>query len=459
MPLYIISINRALLLLAIILGLFIAPTAIFAQKTTKKTNGPPRDTAITKLFKNPSTVKWTRTFKGRFDDGAMVIISFGFDGKNCIGYLTYAKSRTRFRLEGTLDSSSLQLGEWDMAHNQTGFLKGTIQGRHLSAEWTNVDNSIGSRIEADDIPAGYVVNFDCSENKWSSRYITRYKNARCDMVLVRSQNGALDGFLWVESDGRTYKLKGEIKSDGEYEMEALGKGDRLVAMLSGNLKPGQNMACKWTGSGERRQFNFILKDHFQLGCYEYADYASSYDVLYPHTPCSACNTWLDNQVNTWVEQCKKTFSAKKTTLSPATRNAQRASAWSEIGCWTDNLFSGYLTFTDTWSDQAQGIAYNFDLRTGKQVQLESLFQKTFNYKTWLTDFSAKEMPKLYSFANDAKYREWLSKEGFPFTLIRRDGFEMSTLFHPQYGRQTLFIPYESLKPYLKKDSAIAEFLK
>lgn len=458
MPPYTTALIRTVIL-SLILGLFLAPAAVFGQRTTRKISGPPRDTAITKLFKNPATVKWTRTFKGRFDDGAMVIISFGFDGKNCIGHLTYAKSRTRFRLEGTLDSSSLQLEEWDMAHNQTGFLKGTIQGRHLSVEWTNADNTLGSRIEADDIPPGYVVNFDCSENKWSSRYITRYNNARCDMVLVRSQNGALDGFLWVEADGRTYKIKGEIKTDGEYEMEALGKGDRLVAMLSGNLKPGKSTVCKWTGSGERRQFNFILKDHFQLGCYEYADYASSYDVLYPHTPCSACNTWLDNEVNNWVEQCRKTFSNKKVALSPATRNAQRASAWSEIGCWTDNLFSGYLIFSDTWSDQAQGIAYNFDLRTGKQVVLESLFHKTFNLKIWLSNFSAKEMPKLYSFANDIKYREWLNKEGFPFTLIRRDGFEMSTLFHPQYGRQTLFIPYELLKPYLKKDSAISEFLK
>lgn len=418
-----------------------------------------RDTAIIKLFDKPATLKWTKMFKGRIDDGAMVDISLGFDGKNCRGYMMYAKSRTRFRLEGTMDTAGFKLEERDMARAITGHLNGTIQLRHLEAEWTNADNTLGSRVDAEEVPPGQSIALNCSDNKWSSRYITRYNNARCDMVVVRAQNGALDGFLWVESDGRTYRLKGDIKADGSYEMEALGSADRLVAMLSGNLKAGQNTDCNWVGSGERRQFKFVLKDHFLLGCYEYADYASAYDVLYPRTPCASCNTWLDDQVNTWVEGCKSTFSAKKMQLSPTNRNAQRASAWPEIGCWTDNLFSGYLTFTDTWSGKAQGIAYNFDLRTGKQIPLEDLFQKTFNHKTWLNDFAAKEMPKLASFASDPKYREWLSKEGFPLILIRREGLEMSTLFHPEYGRQTLFVPYTTLKPYLRKDSPIAEFLK
>ncbi len=146
-------------------------------------------------------------------------------------------------------------------------------------------------------------------------------------------------------------------------------------------------------------------------------------------------------------------------LSAANRNAQRASAWPEIGCWTDNLFTGYLTFSDTWNDKAQGIAYNFDLKTGKQVVMEDLFQKTFNYKSWFSDYAAKEMPKLAAFANDPKYREWLTKEGFPLLLIRREGFEMSTLFHPQYGRQTIFVPYDAMKPFLRRDSPLGEFLK
>ena len=307
------------------------PSATPPKPSTTPAAAPPavRDTAVVKLFDKTATLKWTKLFKGRFDDAAMADISLGFDGKNCRGYITYAKSRTRFKLEGTLDSNGLVLEERDMARNLTGRLNGSIVGKHLEAEWTNAANSIGSKIEADEVPPGSSISINCSDNKWTSRYITRYNDARCDMILVRSQNGALDGFLWVEVDGRTYRLKGEIKSDGSYEMDALGAGDRLAAILSGTMKPGQNTECNWTGSGERRQFKFILKDHFLMGCYEYADYASAYDVLYPRTPCASCNSWLDDQVNQWVNRCQTTFSEKKLALTATNRNAQRASAWPE----------------------------------------------------------------------------------------------------------------------------------
>lgn len=195
-------------ILAVLLTVLVAPGVIFAQKTppVKPTPAKPapsaakpattapaaanpaiRDTAIAKLFDKPATIKWAKVFKGRIDDGAMVDVSLGFDGKNCRGYITYAKSRTRFRLEGTMDSTGFQLEERDMARALTGMLRGAIQGRRLEAEWSNADNSLGSRIEADEVPPGQSTTLNCSDNKWSSRYITRYNNARCDMILVRSQ--------------------------------------------------------------------------------------------------------------------------------------------------------------------------------------------------------------------------------------------------------------------------------
>ncbi len=463
------------------------PISLFAQKTnppaagkpaakaptaspgTTKPNTPPaavagnsafkKDTSILNLFEKPANIKWVKYFKGRLDDASVVDIALGFDGRNCRGYLTYAKSRTRFNLAGSLDTTGFSLEERDLARGITGRLSGVYRNRRLEAEWVNADNTLGSRLEAEEVTQGQTLTLNCSDNKWSSRFITRYNGARCDMVLVRSHNGALDGFLWVESDGRTYRLKGEIKNDGAYEMEVLGSADRLAALLSGNLKPGQNTDCNWVGSGERRTFKFVLKDHFLLGCYEYADYATSYDVLYPRTPCAHCNTQLDEQVNQWVESCKSAFSGKKIPLSPANRGSQRASAWPEIACWTDNVFTGYVTFSDTWTDQAQGLSFNYDLRSNKEIGLEDLFNKGFNAQKYLTDWANREMPKLPSFAGDPKYREWLTRAGFPLFALRREGLEISTLFHPQYGRQTLLVPYSGLKTYLKKDSPAGEFVK
>ncbi len=436
-----------------------AAKAMADPASSAKATAAKKDTSILKMFEKPGDIKWVKNFMGRLDDASVVDLTLGFDGRNCRGYLTYAQSRIRFNLSGTLDTSGFVLEERDLARGITGQLRGTFQNRRIQADWINVDNTLGSRLEAEEVAPGQTLTLNCSDNKWSSRYITRFNGARVDMVLVRGHNGALDGFLWVESDGRTYRLKGDVKLDGNYEMEVLGAQDRLAALLSGNLKPGQNTDCNWVGSGERRTFKFMLKDHFLLGCYDYADYATSYDVLYPRTPCAHCNTQLDERVNQWIERCKTTFAAQKVALSPATRGSQRASAWPEIVCWTDNLLSGYLTFSDSWSAQAQGISFNYDLRANKEIALEDLFNKGFNAQKFLADWATREMPKLSAFANDPKYREWIAKESFPLFAIRREGLEISTLFHPQYGRQTLLVPYASLKTYLKRDGPLVEFLK
>lgn len=450
----------------IVVVFVLTPVLVFSQKKDSppaKTQAPAgnpavKDTAIAKLFEKPAEVKWVKYFKGRIDDVSVVDLALGFDGKNCRGYLTYGKSRVRIRLDGTVNGDSLRLHERD-GKTLSGNLKGTYKNRRIEADWTNYNNSLGSRLEADEIAPGQTLTIGCSDGKWASRYISRFNGARCDMILMRMHNGQLYGYLWVEADAKTYDLRGDIDRDGNYEIEALSSNDKIAGLLQGNLKNPTATDCNWVGSGEKRAFKFTQKDNFQLGCYEYADFLSSYDALYPRTPCSSCNTWLDQQVNAWVNKCKSTLSAKKDPNTAATRSSQRASCWAEIACLTENIFSGYLTFSETWNPQASGQAFNFDLRTGKPVTFNELFNKSFNAKGWLDDFAKKEAPKLPHYANDPDYREWLAKEGFPMFTLRRDGLELSTLFHGQYGRQTVLVPYTNLKPYMKKDNPVAEFVK
>ena len=141
------------------------------------------------------------------------------------------------------------------------------------------------------------------------------------------------------------------------------------------------------------------------------------------------------------------------------RNFYRASAWAEIACWTDNFLSGYLTFTDTWNEKSQQVAFNFHLSTGRVIGLDDLFNKSFDAQKWMGDYLKKEIPKLPRFAKDLRFREWVYKEGFPLYTMRREGLALSTPFHPVYGRQHMIVPYNILKPYMKQDNPIADLVK
>lgn len=455
-------ITRAILLFALLLF----PALFFAQQnkpSAKKPAAPPtaasQDTSITNLFDAGSKIQWVRYFRGRLDDVSEVLLSLGFDGSNCRGYLEYAGSKNRFKLTGKLDGAILLLDESDPRGMITGHLTGTLQTDRINAEWTNAVNTLGSRLEAEEAKSKNALNKPCGHNKWVSRYIARWNNARVDFTLARVNNGLLNGYLWIEADDKTYTIEGRISPDDQYELRAVLPNGKTAAQLQGSLKDPQSTDCLWVGSGEKRTLKMLLRYKYQVGCLEYADYTSSYDAIYPRTECAGCNAILDQRISDWVSQCKTTMAAQKKTETPQNRNAQRASAWYEVTCWTETIFCGYLTFAESWNEKTQGQSFNFDLRTGKEIVFDDLFNKTFDAKEWFANYARKESPKMSKFAQDPKFREWLQKEGFPMFTIRRDGLELSTLFHPIYGQYSLTVPYQLLKPYMRRDNPIADLVK
>lgn len=467
------------LLLAALLSLSFAslPAQKNNQTTTKPAAGKPtatkpavpvkpapagpavKDTAVAALFDQGAALQWIKFFRGRFDDVSEVVLSLGYDGSNCRGFLTYSKSQERFRLNGTLEGVVLLLEELDAKNEVSGRLTGTLQGEQLAADWTNTANTLGSRLEAQEVPSKKMVNAPCGDNKWVNRYVARWNNGRVDMVLARVNNSMLNGYLWIETDNKTYSLAGKIFPDGHYEMQALLPNGRTAAHLQGSLQTPQTTECNWVGSGEKRAIKMTMRETCQVGCLEYADYSSSYDALYPRTRCETCNKTLDQRVNDWVNGCKAAVAAQKKPTGPASRNTLRASSWYEVTCWTETLFCGYLTFSESWKNETEGQSFNFDLRSGKEITFDDLFNRNFNAKEWFAEYARKESPKMGKFAADPKFREWLSKEGFPMFTIRRDGLELSTVFHPLYGQQNLTVPYSTLKPYMRKDNPIADLVK
>ncbi len=472
-----LNVLRHILPILLPAALFMLPaSSLFAQKdkpaTTKPATTKPatptkpapgvpatKDTTVAGLFEPGAKLQWVKFFRGRFDDVSEVVLSLGYDGSNCRGFLTYSKSQERFRLNGTLEGVVLLLEELDDKNQVSGRITGSLQGEQLVADWMNAPNTLGSRLEVQEVTTKKPINLHCGDNKWINRYVARWNNARVDMVLARVNNSVLNGYLWIETDNKTYALAGKISPDDHFEMQALLPNGKTAAHLQGSLKTPQAVECNWVGSGEKRAIKMTMRESFQVGCLEYADYSSSYDALYPRTRNEACNKTLDAHINEWVAQCKTTIAAQKKPAAPATRNTLRASSWYDVTCWTETLFCGYLTFSESWKSETEGHAFNFDLRTGKEITFDDLFNRNFNAKEWFAEYSRKESPKMSKFAADPKFREWLNREGFPMFSIRRDGLELSTIFHPIYGQQYLTVPYATLKPYMRKDNPIADLVK
>ncbi len=434
------------------IGLCFFNTASSAQKL-------PTDTLIAKLFPQNTALKWLRYYRGRLDDVSEVLLALGYDGTHCRGYMTYLQSKERFFLNGSFEGNLLILRESDAQGHTTGQLTGTLQSESLQAEWTNAASTLGSSLYAREVKAPNTTPKPCGDNKWSTRYVARWNEARLDMVLSRQSNAQVNGYLWIEAESKIYLLKGRMLDEYRYEVQALLPDGKTAAHLQGNLQNPQAHECLWIGSGEKRTFKLSQRARFNGSCLEYADYASSYDVLYFRTECAPCNETLDRIAEEWAQQVKGTIQAQNPPADPNYRSALRATAWQIISCWTENVFCGQFIFAESWKPTPTIRAFNFDLRSGKEIALEDLFHRNFNARQWLADYARKESPKLPKYAADPAFRQWIAKEGFPIVVIRRDGLEINTTFHPIYGQHRLVVPYSLIKPYMRRDNPIADLVK
>jgi hypothetical protein len=443
---------RPKLLFALLALLLFGPNAVFSQ------NPDPMEAEVKALFDAPDKIQWVKYYDGRFDDTYGVRMALGFDGDFCRGWLEYYDSGLKLKLDGTLLGPVLRLKELDELGKPSGYLHGKIEGKKLTADWINHNNSLGSGVEMQEVEAGIKVQTFCGDGKWMHRYSGTSKYGDVELVLVKLQGDIALASLWYGGDNRSYDLRGTLKPDGKITLESELDDAKIKQWVEGQLA-SESVKASWTSSnGDIQSISLELKESLTLGCLAAADFLSSYDILYPQTANASANEKLAGVARLWEGRCKEAIASKRLTPIPANRNVLRASMWPEISCWSEDLLSGYLNYTDSWSGPAKGQAFNVNLKTGQMIRLEDLFQKSFDYDKWMNSYMRKESPKNPQFANDPKFREWLYEKGYTLFTIRRDGLKMSTLFHPIYGQQHLLISWTDLQPYLKPDAPVADLI-
>jgi hypothetical protein len=446
---------KALLLFVVLGG---GLQALMAQQNSVA--AVPGDTAIYPLFRQRSDLRWIKRYSARFDDALTAEVMLGYDGVNCRGYLSHPKSRTRFRLDGTLTGANLLLKELDPQGEVTGYLRGTYNGRLWTLDWTNYDNTVGSRLTGVEIGATQRADDYCGDNKWVNRYAGQWNNQAVECVLARSHDGRLQGYAWFAGENRQYDLKGRLDDVGQYQLTATGADGRAAGQIKGLLNQLQITEAEWVAEGrDDRALRLTLQQNLLVGCSEFADYVGSLDALYPKTRCTPCNAWFEQQITTWVNQAKAVMVSKGGNPSPATRNSLRGTGWVEITCWNNDIFSGHLTFTNNWGGPEWTEPFSFDLKKGHKITVEDLFVRSFDFRAWMQQYARSEMPKLSRFASDPGYRAWLAQGEFQLASLRYDGLALVTKFHPVYGREQIVAPYRLLVPYFKKNTPLESLLR
>lgn len=414
------------------------------------------------LFDKPEKVQWLNHYHGRLDGINEVAVSLAFDGKRCKGLMTYLRSKEAIQLEGVIKNNLIDLKEINREGQNSGSLRGELNGKEILAEWVNLKEDVASILTLEQVEKEVKMATYCGENMWIKSFSGSLPNDKLRLIVQRVEEGQLRGMAHLGSARESFRAIGEIDEEGDYEIILQDADYRQQARMMGTFSEASSQRATFTKLGEKeRPMGLRLESNLYMGCQEFADYSSSFDVIYPKTINAAFNDWMEVEVDRWMKSCKD-YAREVRSLNPkqktGLRSAIRAYGWSDIDFYSPHVISGFMTYNNTWLSQPESFAFNFDLEKGQEITLEDIFRKDFDVAVFVLEYLHNHQAQAKWF-EDPEYRKWLQGRDFPFFTIREEGICFCTAYHSLYGRHELTIPYSDLKPYLKKrNSPLGELM-
>jgi len=448
--------NDPLFICIFILGIFITIPSHEIQA-----QGDHSNTKISELFKNPKKIQWVKHYSGRVDDINDVGLIMAYDGKNCKGFITYLRSKERFKLEGDIVGQQLLLRETDTEESVTGHFEGNIKKdfSEINAHWFNREKTRAGVLKLKLVDSEVVFPSYCGDNKWVRKYTGAIKGEKVAFILQRNSDFDLNGVFSYITGERSYDIKGVMTNEKRFKVAIIDDFKQVIGAIEGEINPqNHRITGYWVTDDESKQrIGFYKSDDVTVGCIEYQDYMTTYDVTYPKSKNAAFNSYIDMTVQSWKDSCQskvKQLKIKNPYPGPDERSLASAAGWFRIEYLSDTLISGYITFNKSWEDEHKDIAFNYDLLKGQSFTLYELFKLGVDYPAILRDKALRKLQFTTLYGNKG-FQKWLEETEFELFTIRENGIRFSTAFHPIYGRQSVTIPFEDLEEYLNPYSPVA----
>lgn len=409
--------------------------------------------AVRKLFPNENELQWVRSYKGRIDDLNDVGIVLGFDGKICRGKMQYLRSKAEFNLTGSMGGIQFLLNETDPSGEVSARIEGRVAEGFLQATWSSFDFTITKRLLLKEVASLDDLPTECGDNKWIGYYESP-DGEGLELLLQKGSNDQVSGVAYFQD--RSFKAFGEVDGRNRLNLALRRPSGKPMGHLSADFSvPESFTAILMQEEKTSQPIRLGMVEQYPLSCMEYADYVSSYDVIFPKIGNPAFDGWMEKKASDWIALCRA--ETAKTSLpkpSPAMRAAKNATAWCELEYLSDSIVSGFMSARSSWSGGQEDIAFNFDLRKGEEIRQRDVFKEFFNTNQYVQDFVKTAFKNHSLYQSDEHFRQWIDGAEFPYFTIRKEGICFSTAFDVFYGRQSLTIPYAELKPNLKENSAL-----
>jgi len=412
------------------------------------------------FFTNPEQVQWIKQYEGQMDASKLVSITLASDGYQCKGILKYSTSKEILKLEGIKEGSVIRLEEKNKSKATSGFIYGNVNDGGIKAEWSNLDGSISSSINLQE-SNGEVDLKEEDNNKWVRRYKGIIKMDEVDLILHQIYEGEIEGSAFIKQTREHFRVRGSISESGQMELNFKNLSGMSNGILTAKILEDNTLRASFKNkSGEKQYASFELRNEMQVACVEYADYKTSYEIVYPVSEHANFNKWMESHLKSWMTNCRGHVGYIKKSQPKGmqvNRSMDRAYVWFEMESISDKIISGDLVFSNTWTKDNQGLSLNYDLELDAEIQLYDLVRKSKDFDVFLKDYIRREIKRNPRYMQK-DFRNYIKNEDFPVFTIGKTGINFCTVYDAVYGKTEVTIPYRNLQPYMKSKNPIGVLL-
>ena len=413
------------------------------------------------LFEKPEKLQWIKHYKGRVDDLTDIAMTLGYDGEACKGQVTYLRSKEKLYVEGDIDNEDIILKEMNDAQQISGTWEGKLSGKFILGSWTKERSLEGGEILLEEVETEVQFPSYCGNNKWIRKYSGEVFGETVEMILQRESNHQISGFVFFKRKNKTFTAKGKISENDIVALSLKDEAGIFGGQFNGLLENDFLKVSFKDPQMNVQKVSLSPDEGLMIGCEEYADYMTSYDITFPKTTNATFNNWMSDETQAWIKACHNRLKKNKrqvSTNNPSVRAKDKGFSWCTVDFFSSEMISGYMTYTNSWTPGQKVVAFNFDFEKNSKILLEDIFDNRKDYQKYIRNYVKKEI-KGNQLNADPDFKKWIKKNDFSLFTIRKDGICFSTKFHMLYGQQQVTIPYRQLKPFFKKNHPIRKVFK
>ena len=159
---------------------------------------------------------------------------------------------------------------------------------------------------------------------------------------------------------------------------------------------------------------------------------TDYSIL--QTGHDGFDNWIAKIFSDWNSEVVS-FCNQNIPAIPANRWTMRASAWTDIYSYTDNLISGLITMYNVEKNIYDRLPFSYDLKQNDNIKLSDL---------------ARDEASLIAEINS----DHAGAEDLPYAVITTKGFAMRSDFDPNTGSSGVLMPYDQYTSFIRKRSTL-----